>query len=606
MSKAFTGDLENLHIVDIIQLLHTTRKSGTFTVERPGKGKSRIVFSNGYIVSASHLDNRIYIGTVLLKMGLITRQQLDHALEEQRRAGKARKPLLTTLIEMGVIGKEDALKGLRKLIEITLVELIGWTEGAFTFEPEAVKVSEESSYMPGEMEEDINLDAQMVLMDALRVYDERERDRSEGKPVHSYEEVFADMEPAGPEEQSGETESPREEEAGDRQVITAEDLGLDSIDHLKKKLPRTLMDRESFDPGEIHRQQIREMLSEFSPAEQNRFISFLDRAQAFGNILQTGHDRKGTGGAIILHSTDPLLKHSVMTLYKREGVPVFSTSRFEEIEHYLSQSLLKSIVPLILLDTPGPSGDESSMENPEELLKKLKAEYPLVPVILLHSPPDYSATLQALRTGARTVIPRPPGKPRDENFIDDMINLLETLKIYLDNCMTEQRRMTMKDRVIRELDRLALRIKDIPDPKKVSEEVLGFLTEVFERAWLFIVKEGELVSERLFGERRVRIPLDIPSVFRDVVEKGSLFFGPPPEDGLMERYLYTLISPPERKTLLLLPLRSGKKTLALIYADFGSRAEELPIDMAIFDIISNQAALAMEAAFVRRRLAKGH
>jgi len=62
---AFTGDLEHLHIVDIIQLLHTTRKSGTFSVTGR-RGESRIIFSNGYIVGASHLNNKVRIGTVLV------------------------------------------------------------------------------------------------------------------------------------------------------------------------------------------------------------------------------------------------------------------------------------------------------------------------------------------------------------------------------------------------------------------------------------------------------------------------------------------------------------------------------------------------------------
>ena len=41
---AFTGDLELLNIVDIIQLLNTTRKSGTLFVKGL-KGESRIIFS---------------------------------------------------------------------------------------------------------------------------------------------------------------------------------------------------------------------------------------------------------------------------------------------------------------------------------------------------------------------------------------------------------------------------------------------------------------------------------------------------------------------------------------------------------------------------------
>src|SRR4030066_269808 len=173
---AFTGDLEHLHIVDIIQLLHTTRKSGTFSV-RGSRGESRIIFSNGYIVGASHLNNRICIGTVLVKMNALPPADIEKVLEIQKSAGKDRKPLLSTLIELGKLGHEEASKGLKKLIEMTIVELIGWTKGTFTFDTEDIAVTPECNYPIGKMEQAMSLDAQMVLMDALRIFDEREIDR---------------------------------------------------------------------------------------------------------------------------------------------------------------------------------------------------------------------------------------------------------------------------------------------------------------------------------------------------------------------------------------------------------------------------------------------
>ena len=83
---AFTGELEQLHIVDIIQLLNTTRKSGALFV-KGSNGESRIIFSNGYIVGANHL-NRVRIGTVLVKLNAITIEDLKQALEVQKRQGK--------------------------------------------------------------------------------------------------------------------------------------------------------------------------------------------------------------------------------------------------------------------------------------------------------------------------------------------------------------------------------------------------------------------------------------------------------------------------------------------------------------------------------------
>jgi hypothetical protein len=164
---AFTGDLQNLHIVDIIQLVHTTRKSGIFSV-KGGKGESSIVFSNGYIVGANHLNNTVRIGTVLVKMGAITVEDLKQALAVSKDTAKESEPLLGTLIRMGKLKREDALRGLKKLVELTIVELMSWTKGTFTFDTDAVIFSSVGEATSGDTGPDVVLDAQMVLMDGLR------------------------------------------------------------------------------------------------------------------------------------------------------------------------------------------------------------------------------------------------------------------------------------------------------------------------------------------------------------------------------------------------------------------------------------------------------
>ena len=139
---AFTGDLEHLSIVDIIQLVHTTRKSGIFSV-KGSKGESKIVFRNGYIVGANHINNSVRIGTVLVKTGAITIDDLKQALGAMKNADKNRIPLLATLMQMGKLKREDALRGLKKLVEMTIVELMSWTKGTFTFDTDTIVVSSE-------------------------------------------------------------------------------------------------------------------------------------------------------------------------------------------------------------------------------------------------------------------------------------------------------------------------------------------------------------------------------------------------------------------------------------------------------------------------------
>ncbi len=172
---SFNGDLEHFPLVDLIQLLHMTNKTGILYL-KSSKGESQLVFHEGFFVSANHMNNSVRIGRVLVDMKAITTEALNLALTEQRNAGRNRKPLIATLIEQGTIDKETAFKGLETLIEMTIVEVMTWTNGTFSLDVSKVYVSDEYRYFPEKLQQEILLNAQGVLMDSLRIYDEKLRD----------------------------------------------------------------------------------------------------------------------------------------------------------------------------------------------------------------------------------------------------------------------------------------------------------------------------------------------------------------------------------------------------------------------------------------------
>ncbi|HWI40130.1 MAG TPA: DUF4388 domain-containing protein [Verrucomicrobiae bacterium] len=170
-----SGDLEHLPIVDVIQLLHSSRKSGILCV-RSRKGESRLVFKEGYIVSASHLNNSVRIGQILVERGVISEQVLEKTLREQEQAGGARKPIIVILVEQGLVQEQQAYQALEYLIEKTLVEILTWKKGSFELEAGDTTSSDGYRYYPARMSREINVDTQSVLMEALRMYDEKVRD----------------------------------------------------------------------------------------------------------------------------------------------------------------------------------------------------------------------------------------------------------------------------------------------------------------------------------------------------------------------------------------------------------------------------------------------
>jgi hypothetical protein len=598
---AFTGDLELLNIVDIIQLLNSTRKSGTFSV-KGSRGESRIIFSNGSIVGANHLNSKVRIGTVLVKMNALTLEDLQLALNVQKSAGKNRKPLIAMLIEMGKLKREDAARGLKKLIEMTIVELIGWTKGTFTLDTEAVVVSPECSYPISTMEQEISLDAQMILMDALRILDERERDRQAGKTVTSDEELFADAIP-----------SEGSVEIGKKSALTADDLGLGDLDRLERKLPQHIPVIEIFDPVEIHRQKIKETLTAFPAEEQETFVSFLKKFTTRRGTLDGSPRQEGRAKGLILFSEDEFLKHSVMTICKSEDVLVFAIEGEEELNRILDQCLSIKVLTVLVFDIPETTEGILSREKIVNLRQRTKERCPQVPIIQLSSFLDYTFTLQSFHDGIRAFFPKPSREAQKATFIRDAITFLETFSSYIKGLFLEQKDLPPADTQLSKCKERVLALRTLNDPSAVSLALLQYVSELCERAITFVVRPAELVGERaigVFAEKdegptsvtRLKVTLTKPSVFRDVVERGQFFYGES-DDEVLKKDLFEGIGEPLSPMIILLPMKSGGKTLTLTYGDFGSK-EAVPVEGHVLEILAQSAGLIVENALYRRQFDK--
>jgi hypothetical protein len=257
---SFVGDLEHLPIVDVIQLLNSTRKSGTLCV-KSGKHQSQLVFMDGYIAGANHANNSIRIGKILVEMKAITAKVLETALAEQKSAGSNRLPLIASLIEEGKIAKEVAYKGLETLIEMTIVEILTWTAGTFELDIDKILISDEYRYFPEKLKEDIYLNTQSVLMDALRIYDEKMRDGELTDGVFTAGE--------------GDGEQVIEEPEPDTASITSDLLGLDNLDKLERTIPGVFLAEKDPESVETSRIKLRGGLTESLLDEQQKLLSYL-------------------------------------------------------------------------------------------------------------------------------------------------------------------------------------------------------------------------------------------------------------------------------------------------------------------------------------------
>ena len=592
----FTGDLEHLPVVDIIQLVHTTRKSGIFAV-KGSKGESRLVFSSGSIVGANHINDSVRIGTVLVKTGAITIDELRQALGAMKAAAGDGKPLLVTLMLMGRLKREEALRGLKKMVEMTIVELMSWTRGTFTFDTETTVFSPEGGAAFGENEQDVGLDAQMVLMDALRIFDERERDRANGKETPSFETLYADVLPG---EGAGETKAHGSE-------ITADILGLADLDRLEKKIPRPVSEMELFDPVAIHRQNIQEILAGFSLEEQEAFVSFLGKSLEHKAAPDAaGHQ---AGKAIVMFSRDELIRHSVMTMCQDEGLLVFATDEEKELDWIISQCLVSARMPVVVFDAPAVPEGGFSRETISGLRAKVRVKYPAVPVLQFAAPQDIAFILQSYTAGVWAALPKPSKEGGSESYVREMITFLNAFKSYVKGF---QYGRDDADIYGRKLKDGITSLRGLTNPSDAALVVLAAVSDMFERAVTFVVGASELNGERAIGVSseksmgptqadRLKVPLSMPSVFRDVIEKGRVYYGESGDAAV--RDFFEEIGPPLNSAIILLPLISDKRVVAVIYGDFG-RKEAAPVRLDMLEILAEQAGIVLEYALFRRQMTK--
>ena len=78
-------------------------------------------------------------------------------------------------MEMNLLQPDQGWQALERLIERTVLEVVSWKKGSFSFEVGRIVISDDFRHFPEGMAPKISLDTQSLLMDAIRILDERNR-----------------------------------------------------------------------------------------------------------------------------------------------------------------------------------------------------------------------------------------------------------------------------------------------------------------------------------------------------------------------------------------------------------------------------------------------
>ena len=166
------GNLADLPLVDLLQFVHLSGRSGTLHLERDD-GRAHISLHRGRIASA-WCPTSLRVTDLLIEAGVLTQEAVEEAIAIQERE-QPRRGLGPILVSMSAVSDQALRAAVARKIEHTITELVRWTHGAFHFAVDTVFCDDDLAFAPGDVVPLVDLNTQMVLMEAVRVFDERNR-----------------------------------------------------------------------------------------------------------------------------------------------------------------------------------------------------------------------------------------------------------------------------------------------------------------------------------------------------------------------------------------------------------------------------------------------
>ena len=133
-----SGALADVLVLDVLQVLSVTARSGILTIEQADQ-RVELTFASGRLITARLDPPRYHLASYFLEQGWIDFETLHEALKRQAH-DQERRLTGQILIEMGALTHEQLVVGLQHHVREVLSELLSWTRGGFRFEPRGADI----------------------------------------------------------------------------------------------------------------------------------------------------------------------------------------------------------------------------------------------------------------------------------------------------------------------------------------------------------------------------------------------------------------------------------------------------------------------------------
>lgn len=198
---SLVGNLEDLGLGEILQIVSLSRKTGVLSLTSGGREGS-IFFRKGQVVRASSSTFQQSLGEVLVQKGVVDLAVLRKALSVQQEQG-FRELLGVILIKNFGVSQKIVEEVVREQIENVVFSLFAWAEGSFDFEVNNdIEAVDGTRMDPLQFMLDQGLNPQFLAMEGTRILVEKRHAAETGFSDEDFAENDPDfdlVDAAGPE-----------------------------------------------------------------------------------------------------------------------------------------------------------------------------------------------------------------------------------------------------------------------------------------------------------------------------------------------------------------------------------------------------------------------
>ena len=168
---SLVGNLADLGLGEILQILSLSRKSGVLSLHGGGR-EGRIRFQNGQIVQATSSAFRENLGDLLLRKGLVDADTLKQALAVQCQIVHPQRigTILAAHFDISLTAIDAIVK---EQVEKIIFSFFRWTEGSFSFDLRDLDEQAVTRCNPLQLMLEQGLNPQWLALEGCRVLDEK-------------------------------------------------------------------------------------------------------------------------------------------------------------------------------------------------------------------------------------------------------------------------------------------------------------------------------------------------------------------------------------------------------------------------------------------------